>query len=95
MGPTNFFFKRENHPAKQISWHKASKYCQKIGKRLPSELEWGKVAKGGTTTKYFWGMEPDASYRWYGGDYDLGHHPFGKKKPNSFGLYGTPGNVWE
>ena len=95
MGPTNFFFKGDNHPAEQINWHKANEYCQKINKRLPSEAEWEKAAKGGTTTNYFWGMEPDASYGWYGGDYDLGHHPVGKKIPNNFGLHDTSGNVWE
>ena len=95
MGSANFFFKRDNHPAEQISWDKANKYCQKTGKRLPSELEWEKAAKGGTTTKYFWGIHPDPKYAWYGGDYDLGHHPVGKKKPNNFGLYDTSGNVWE
>ena len=40
-------------------------------------------------------MKPDADYAWYGGDYDLGHHPAGKKKPNNFGLHDTSGNVWE
>ena len=72
MGPTNFFFKGKNHPAEQISWHKAKTYCEKMGKRLPSEAEWKKAAKGGTKTSYFWGIEPDVSYGWYGGDYDLG-----------------------
>ena len=62
MGPSNFFLKDENHPAEQITWQKANAYCQKIGKRLPSELEWEKAAKGGTSTNYFWGNEPDATY---------------------------------
>jgi formylglycine-generating enzyme required for sulfatase activity len=95
MGGINFFFKGENHPAEQISWYKAKAYCEKIGKRLPNELEWEKAAKGGTKTKYFWGKNPDADYSWYGGDYDLGHHPVAKKQPNLFGLFDTSGNVWE
>lgn len=95
MGRTNFFFKGEDHPAEQITWYKAESYCKKIGKRLPTQLEWEKAAKGQAKTKYFWGKNPDATYAWYGGDYDLGHHPVGEKKPNSFGLFDTSGNVWE
>ena len=55
MGPANFYFKGENHPAEQISWFKANEYCKKVNKRLPSELEWEKAARGGTQAKYFWG----------------------------------------
>jgi len=95
MGRANFSFKGVNHPAEQISWYKAVSYCKKLGKRLPSQEEWEKAAKGQTKTKYFWGKKPDAAYAWYGGDYDLGHHPVGQKKPNSFGLFDTSGNVWE
>ena len=95
MGDTKFFFKGDNHPAEQISWYKAKAYCEKIGKRLPSELEWEKAAKGGSNTKYYWGKKPEAKYSWFGGDYDLGHHPVAQKQPNLFGLFDTSGNVWE
>jgi formylglycine-generating enzyme len=95
MGRANFFFKGEDHPAEQITWYKAASYCKKMGKRLPTQLEWEKAAKGQAKTKYFWGKNPDPNYAWYGGDYDLGHHPVGEKKPNSFGLFDTSGNVWE
>ena len=44
---------------------------------------------------YYEIKNPDADYAWYGGDYDLGHHPVGTKKPNVFGLFDTSGNVWE
>jgi formylglycine-generating enzyme required for sulfatase activity len=95
MGKNNFFFKGDNHPAEQISWYKAKSYCENIGKRLPTQLEWENAAIGQAKSKYFWGKDPDAAYAWYGGDYDLGHHPVGTKKPNVFGLFDTSGNVWE
>jgi formylglycine-generating enzyme len=95
MGKTKFFFRGENHPAEQITWFKAKAYCEKIGKRLPTQLEWEKAAGGKSKSKYFWGNKPDANFAWYGGDYDLGHHPVGVKKPNNYGLFDTSGNVWE
>jgi len=95
MGKTNFSFKGKNHPAEQITWFKAKAYCEKIGKRLPTQLEWEKAARGKSDSKYFWGNKPDANFAWYGGDYDLGHHQVGIKKPNMFGLFDTSGNVWE
>ena len=95
MGETNFFFKGDRHPAEQITWYKAKTYCEKLGKRLPTQLEWEKAAIGQSASKYFWGNRPDADFAWYGGDYDLGHHQVGMKKPNLFGLYDTSGNVWE
>ncbi len=95
MGPHNFYWKQENHPADQVTWFKARDYCEKVGKRLPTEEEWEKAAKAGTRTRYFWGKNPDASFVWFGGHYDEGHHPVGKKKPNAYGLYDTSGNVLE
>ena len=95
MGFNKFFFKGDNHPAEQVNWFKAKAYCQKVGKRLPTEPEWELAARGGTNTLYFWGNKPDGAFASYGGDYDLGHHPVGRKKPNPFGLYDTAGNVWE
>lgn len=55
----------------------------------------GKAAKGRTQVKCFWGKNWMPTIVWYIGDYDLGHHPVGIRKPNSFGLFDTSGNVWE
>ena len=66
MGKTNFFFRGKNHPAEQITWFKAKAYCEKIGKRLPTQLEWEKAARGKSDSKYFWGNKPDANFAWYG-----------------------------
>ncbi|RYD75168.1 MAG: hypothetical protein EOP84_18720, partial [Verrucomicrobiaceae bacterium] len=81
----------------------ALKYCQwlsaKTGHfyRLPTEAEWEYAARGGTTTAYFWGDDPNAigEYSWYGKNSDFKYQKIGKKKPNPFGLHDILGNVAE
>lgn len=88
-------FKGANHPVEKVTWYEAKAYCKKVGKRLPTEWEWEKAAKAGTSTKYYWGHDPSSAYAWYGEDWERGHHPVGQKEPNTFGLYDMSGNVWE
>ncbi len=96
-------------PAVYVSWYDAQAFVTALNKLdqgtfyLPTEAEWEYACRAGTTTRFYWGDDPDyaetGTYAWFKGNAldieELYAHVVGQKLPNNWGLYDMSGNVWE
>jgi formylglycine-generating enzyme len=88
---------KETHPMNCVSWYGAKAYCSWVGKRLPTNAEWEKAARGGTETIYPCGNNYKClnETAWYEKNSKGTTKPIGEKAPNGFKIYDMSGNVWE
>jgi len=96
-GLNNPNFNNPQQPVVGINWKEAFKFCNWQGKRLPTEAEWEKAARGKRPVKYPWGnLPPDSSSLNYNEEINktspVGSYEKGK---SDYGVYDLSGNVSE
>lgn len=95
----------KNSPARDLSWEDAQAYVKWLSKttgksyRLPTEVEWEYAARGGSSSRFWWGAQMQASKA---ACRDCGQPwqkdaplPVGSFAANTFGLHDVSGSVWE
>jgi formylglycine-generating enzyme required for sulfatase activity len=103
----DFRFNDPDHPVVCISWYEASAYAKWAGKRLPTESEWERAARGDSNSIFPWGDNTSVK-----DGYRANYHPGGENQNKDgyrftapvqafsngvspLGIFQMAGNVWE
>jgi iron(II)-dependent oxidoreductase len=88
-------------PALYVTWSEASDFCRAQGKRLPTEAEWEKAARGDSGNLFPWGQRPPTPALAMFGQYHIHEIPIvapvesGEEGRSPYGLHHMAGNAAE
>lgn len=108
--PATFTYKdyyKSGYPAQGMNWRDAYDYCKWVGKRLPTEVEWERAARGDDDRVFPWGNEFNRSALNYGyhsnPKKERSKDPYSYTSPvgrfpegaSPYGVMDMAGNLWE
>ncbi len=108
MGSNPAYFQGGENPVESVTGMEADEFCRRLTEippekaagnlfRLPTEAEWEYACRAGSATEFSCGDDEAEleKFSWHSSNSGRMTHPFGQKKPNSWGLYDMHGNVSE
>jgi formylglycine-generating enzyme required for sulfatase activity len=104
MGNNPSEYKNNDNPVEMVNWPDVQAFIKRLNKkeghsryRLPTEAEWERAVRAGTTSTFYFGIDESQllNHAWYKDNSGDTTHPVGQKLQNAWGLYDILGNVLE